>query len=828
MILALPASANSERAAQLVSNLQSISLDTTSSSSQRSSFTPSEFSKATTATTISEPYHCTHHIEKRSLSFVSSPSLDQVTAGSDTGLLPTSPLYESEMESSAPKRRKEKATSLGSTTGKLSGSSTSKAPGSLTSNKGASPSFRPTNTARKLGNNKGGNEAGASTAIGRSRTSKSRSRSRTRESGNAALHALVMTRAAASGRGAAGKAAIRTRSGGGVRRGKSGVAKKVNMNEVVREGVVMFNFGSTSEEGSKSTGTGSGSEVIGRRERVESGQNDEGVAKMMEDSSSLKGTDVDVPAPPPVEEKAAVVSTDKEKGKGKEKAKSGVTTTIEATIADPLLPGSVRRQIVLTSDDDSEGFETETDSWSDTESADAPTTTSQQRLPTEMEQSQVPQQPQQQQQQQQRQQQRQQHRPTPSRTHSDHFPRNNRPVTRAYQRLAEQRAAEDRRWKEEMFVKLPKASFENLAKINRTRSGGLLSQLLKPEIQPLSTDPTYRRGFSSGVIQPLRPFTPVAQQQPQPQPQQQVQPQQQQQQQQQHIGHKPPSPVPDTQATTTQQIPSSLPPPRMVDGDARPSQHSRQPSRTYQLPKRLAALTKPSIVASKTPVASAVMSELRVGSINGVKQVTTGGVSVNGSAGKYKPKGRPPETVMEYSSDSETDDNQLDLSKSVAQEKLRALLEAKKLKKSALGADTSFLTDEGQNKSGSSGGRQATSQPVEPISIPPPRLLYPYNLPPPNPPTTPRTTRRKMLAVEIPESLRRNLLWERQVSQAHARGLGRRRSMNDVKGWHIPNLVKLTPKGAKQDEPNDVQKERDRRYLARTRSWAFQYHAVGW
>ncbi|EKM79005.1 hypothetical protein AGABI1DRAFT_85845 [Agaricus bisporus var. burnettii JB137-S8] len=85
-----------------------------------------------------------------------------------------------------------------------------------------------------------------------------------------------------------------------------------------------------------------------------------------------------------------------------------------------------------------------------------------------------------------------------------------------------------------------------------------------------------------------------------------------------------------------------------------------------------------------------------------------------------------------------------------------------------------------------------------------------------------------MLAVEIPESLRRNLLWERQVSQAHARGLGRRRSMNDVKGWHIPNLVKLTPKGAKQDEPNDVQKERDRRYLARTRSWAFQYHAVGW
>jgi hypothetical protein len=234
-------------------------------------------------------------------------------------------------------------------------------------------------------------------------------------------------------------------------------------------------------------------------------------------------------------------------------------------------------------------------------------------------------------------------------------------------------------------------------------------------------------------------------------------------------------------------------------------------------------LTNPSVIAPKTPVASAVMSELRVGSINGVKQVTTGGVSVNGSAGKYKPKGRPPETVMEDSSDSETDDNQLGLPKSVAQEKLRALLEAKKLKKSAQVAETSFFTGQG----GSNGERQVSSQPVEPISIPPSRLLYPYNLPPPNPPTTPRTTRRKMLAVEIPESLRRNLLWERQVSQAHARGIGRRRSMSDVKGWHIPNLVKLTPKG-KPDEPNDAQKERDRRYLARTRSWAFQYHAVGW
>jgi hypothetical protein len=222
------------------------------------------------------------------------------------------------------------------------------------------------------------------------------------------------------------------------------------------------------------------------------------------------------------------------------------------------------------------------------------------------------------------------------------------------------------------------------------------------------------------------------------------------------------------------------------------------------------------------------MSELRVGSVNGTKQVTTGGISVNNSSGgKYKAKARPPETVLE--SDSETDDdenNQLDLPRSVAQEKLKALLEAKKLKKSAqpalqdqIGAgETSALRQL----------QQMPSQPAEPISIPPPRMHYPYNLPPPNPPTTPRTTRRKMLAVEIPESLRRNLLWERQVSQAHQRGDRSENGKDAVKGWEIPNVVKLTPKNGKQDDARDKKAESRRRYLARTRSWLFEYHLAGW
>ena len=43
-------------------------------------------------------------------------------------------------------------------------------------------------------------------------------------------------------------------------------------------------------------------------------------------------------------------------------------------------------------------------------------------------------------------------------------------------------------------------------------------------------------------------------------------------------------------------------------------------------------------------------------------------------------------------------------------------------------------------------------------------LGHPYNLPSATPPMMPGTTRRRMLKTELPESMRRQLLWERQVS----------------------------------------------------------------
>ncbi|KXN84075.1 hypothetical protein AN958_00490 [Leucoagaricus sp. SymC.cos] len=600
----------------------------------------------------------------------------------------------------------------------------------------------------------------------------------------------------------------------------NGPMMKETVEEIVGRGMVMFNIGSGSDAGSKSTG--SGSEMNGnngnRKEWSVSAVEEESLMLSMEsrqmegedelDSAHMKDGTPIAPVIPPVEkvqsprrsqakgkEKETVTFVEKEKpskGKGKERVKSPATKSstilphVEATIGDPLLP-SKGRQVIL--DSDSDDFETETPAQA------------QAQHPV---------------------------RPLVSRVHSHQIARNAKQLSRAQmqQRLAEQRV-EERKWKEEMFVKLPKSSFQNLTEIARTRSAGLLTQLLKPDLQLLPHDHPYRRGFSSGMIQPLRPFTPLAPAQPFPQ-------QHQHQHQHSHPQVARPQP-PSTPAPPPVQAPPVLQR-SVTETPDQPPQHSRQPSRTYQLPKHMAALTNPGLVgaAAKTPVATAVMSELRVGSISGTKQTTTGGVSVNESANGNATTA----TVVEDESDGESDDaeNQLDLSKSVAQEKLKALLEAKKLKKSALVAqqekqqqEDEAYRDQQQFGVVGVGGQEGSSQLVEPMNIPPSRLHYPYNLPSPNPSTTPRTTRRKMLAVEIPESLRRNLLWERQVSQAYPRGLKKSASSNDVvKGWEIPNVVKLTPKGVKPDDQKDKKDESRRRYLARTRSWLFEYHVTGW
>lgn len=864
----------------------------TDSSSQRSSFSPlSEYSNTTAATTISEPVRQTF-IEKHH-GFPPSRGIPPMAL--DTSLSPTSPSYAPDSPLSyasiSPvfQRRKENDEDSGSPNGNANSSvsPTSEVGVSTTSNKVSSSSGLPAHLISRT------SSGGASTG-NRNRIvgdgSSTQSRSRMRENSSPGLASLTMTKASAGksvGSRSKGRVVGAVRNAG---RAKA-VSRKQSLSEVMKEAgedlkrAMMFNIGSGSDDGSNtgSKSTGSGSELGVRKGAVSSQQQmvkDTGVAlvasrkgKEKEGVPALEVLTVELMHELPrndqwkgKEKEVDPVTDNGDKGKGKGKMKekkeksatidrSAVSARVEDTIADPLLPGSGRRQIVITSD--SEDYETETDSWSDSDDGevDVPvarmdTKTSgnsqrrlQQQPNTQFQQLQLQKQQLQQQQQQHQQYNHhhqyqdppppQQARPHLLRTHSHNQGRNPRQLTRAQQqqlahRLALEEAGE-RHWRENMFTKLPKSSFQNLAEVARTRSVGLLTQLLNPDPKVFPENHPYRRGFSSGAIQPRTALAPLAPIEPPPHRQQESQQAQQQ-----------------TQVVDTLQLPpqaQQLQPPEDHNSRAGPSQQSRRRSRAYQMPQRMAALTKSSVgAAAKTPVATAVMSQLQVGSVNGVhgnRQTTTGGVSISvkrdsSKKGGYKSKAPPPDTVLEDSSEGENeedDENRLDLSKSVAEEKLKALLEAKKKK---MTGQPSGQSSHAPQASGS--GHHEVLQPALPaeaIPIPMARPLFPYDLPAPNPPTTPRTTRRRMLQTELPESLRRNMLWERQVSQAHPRGLRRSASSGDVQNaarpmWAMPPVVRLTLKGTKPEEKEETKEEKRARFLARNRSWAYEYHYVGW
>jgi hypothetical protein len=192
-------------------------------------------------------------------------------------------------------------------------------------------------------------------------------------------------------------------------------------------------------------------------------------------------------------------------------------------------------------------------------------------------------------------------------------------------------------------------------------------------------------------------------------------------------------------------------------------------------------------------------------------------------SGGYRPKGRPQGQEMEEDSDSaeENPDDSIQVSRSVAQQKLAALAGRR---------NTSRETPQ---------RRPSPPPPVRPPLIAsatsPVPLRHPYNLPAPAPPSTPRTTRRQMLQTELSESLRRNLLWERQVSKVnvrrHSGGINGLRPLTST-----TSVVQVSAKrdpGSKRDLSSKSGNEREQdgreqRKLARNRSWADDYHYSGW
>ncbi|KAJ7693710.1 hypothetical protein B0H17DRAFT_1059614 [Mycena rosella] len=254
----------------------------------------------------------------------------------------------------------------------------------------------------------------------------------------------------------------------------------------------------------------------------------------------------------------------------------------------------------------------------------------------------------------------------------------------------------------------------------------------------------------------------------------------------------------------------------------------------------------------------------------------------NGSAGRaaYRPKGPPAEMEYDDEEDDESDADGrgkgkgrardeglgLQLSKSVAQEKLRVLAERSAILSRAKNegsaeAERRRLYDEAGVAPWAAGGTRGhdcspdDSAPWADDEVAPPPPLnramttapvgFPYNLPAPAPPSTPRTTRQQMLRNEMSESLRHNLLWQRKLSRTDFIGPQPRRTKSTV---HVPSavgegpgrqaeksLVRVTlraPGAERPPVPMDppVLEGAPKKKLVRNLSWAdtSDYHRTGW
>lgn len=199
------------------------------------------------------------------------------------------------------------------------------------------------------------------------------------------------------------------------------------------------------------------------------------------------------------------------------------------------------------------------------------------------------------------------------------------------------------------------------------------------------------------------------------------------------------------------------------------------------------------------------------------------------TGGKYRPRGRPDGAEMD-DSDGEEDDNKLEVSTSLAQQRLAALV-----RPGRPGLSRRQNSEPQPSLPLSAINHQVVNYPnaVNPNNVTPIPLHHPYNLPPPTAPSTPRTTRRHMLSTELSESLRRNLLWERQVSKVGGQPYQRRPVSALIPGMRPLTSVnegQASGSGSRDtDNPKPESKEeRRKKALDRNKSWADNYHGAGW
>ncbi|CAE6427299.1 unnamed protein product [Rhizoctonia solani] len=195
------------------------------------------------------------------------------------------------------------------------------------------------------------------------------------------------------------------------------------------------------------------------------------------------------------------------------------------------------------------------------------------------------------------------------------------------------------------------------------------------------------------------------------------------------------------------------------------------------------------------------------------------GRAVGGSGSRgLRLQGRPQGDVDEEGSTDEENPIPNELSKTYAQRRLEALATRarvpppppmEQVRRSEASAPTSALAP-----------RPTPQQP---------QATMPYNMDV-RPIHSPRTVRRKMIAGELSESLRRNLMWERTSTRfamgagAHGSGL---KPLTGARPGIQPTNSERGTGGSRSGAEDDERTER-RLALARNKSWANDFHHAGW
>ncbi|KAG0702840.1 hypothetical protein DFH29DRAFT_919994 [Suillus ampliporus] len=253
----------------------------------------------------------------------------------------------------------------------------------------------------------------------------------------------------------------------------------------------------------------------------------------------------------------------------------------------------------------------------------------------------------------------------------------------------------------------------------------------------------------------------------------------------------------------------------------RMQRQAQREAQQVQVPQRSSSGFAGPVRLQTSKSSAALPLAAQVTAMSSSKAPSSGMKGKESEKGGYRPKGRPKEEEMEDESgeDDDDDDDKIQVSRSVAQQRLQALVS----RRAPENGIASHLAKHTRVENHVAPVAQATAP------IP---LGHPYNLPAPAPPMTPRTTRRIMLRQELSESMRRQLLWERQVSSTTNPAANARRANNGVLSGLRPlasttSMGEQNPGATKSAEDQDKD-ERKRRAMARNRSWADDYHYSGW